>query len=157
VRTRLPTIKKERGRLSLLFSLLHSHFTFASLDPWKLNQGSKTEHHFRWSRRTRGGTQYITMAARRNDKIFSTVRLIGRKCITPINYPLVSPDNCVQELGWTTEEYKKIVWSTGSSAPIEKTTGIRTIFRTEITSSASGFVPAGPCARVSGPLHSRNH
>jgi hypothetical protein len=51
---------------------------------------------------------YRTMTTQRNDKTFSTVRWTGRKCIRPTNSPLVPPGNVDQELGWTTEEYKKI-------------------------------------------------
>jgi hypothetical protein len=47
------------------------------------------------------------MTAQRNDQTFSAVRWIGSKRITP-NFPFVSPTNADHELGWTTEEYKKI-------------------------------------------------
>ena len=49
------------------------------------------------------------------------------------NCPLVSASNVDQELGWTREEFKKIVSSTAFSAPFARTTGTRTTSTTSTT------------------------
>ena len=51
------------------------------------------------------------------------------------NCPLVSASNVDQELGWTKEEYKKMVFSTFIFVPAKKMTGIRTTSTIWIMSS----------------------